>query len=106
MTPLDENDYSVVVWVNPRAAAGSARAAYLASVVGERTGNPLARPTTALRGEPSLRRSPVMRGAEEIGDWLAPPGRTPAATRERPVIVPVPLARSVLGWEEFEVSRS
>ena len=104
---LDEHDIGIVVWVNPRAAAGSPTAAYLSAVVGVRTGRPLARPIYVLCAEPTLRRRPVLMSAEDVSTWLAPPfGGAPLATRERPVIVPVPIARLVLGIEAFEIALS
>jgi len=104
MTPLEEADFGVIVWVNPRAAFSS-RSRFLIAVTGDRTGRPLARPLTALKSEASTARCTVMLSGDDVQYWLTPSASGHAlASESRPVIVPIPLARSVLGWELFEFS--
>lgn len=104
MSPLEEADFGVIVWTNPRAAFSS-RSRYLVAVTGTRTGRPLARPLLALRREPSTASCAVMLSGDDVSYWLNPNAAGVAlATEARPVIVPIPLARAFLGWEMFEIS--
>jgi len=104
MTPLEEADFGVIAWANPRAAFSSL-ARYLVAVTGERTGRPLARPLGALKSEASTASCAVMLSGDDVQYWLTPSASGHAlASESRPVIVPVPLARSILGWELFEFS--
>lgn len=102
MTSLEEADYGVIVWANPRAALAP-RSRFLVAVTGTRTGRPLARPIPSLLREPSTRGCAVMLSGDDVQYWFTPDAHGHAlASEARPVIVPVPLARSQLGWELFE----
>jgi hypothetical protein len=84
-------DLAVVVW----RSRGGPRSRRLEAVVSERTGLPVAFPLPVLAADPALSSATT---ATDRADLLS---LVEGSDRSRPVVVPLPLARSALGWLSF-----
>lgn len=88
-----EAELAVVVWMNPEHLT-KPQSRLLLTMTDQSSPNPMAFPIRSLRATPAFSGCPVSTDssvAEDIAD----------STPERPSIVPIPVARDHLGWDEF-----
>lgn len=105
---LDEADFGVLIWINPaalpyapRTSTSHGHAPYLLTLTAHTSSHsphskrPLALLLTRLRREHPYA---TLLASPELITLALTEARL---TAQRPAIVPLPLARSVLGWEAF-----
>lgn len=85
----DESELAVLVWTNPN-LSDRPNSRPMATVTGKSSSNPIAYPIRHLR----FSRIHVST-AESVSDDIQ------SSTQDSPVGIPLPIARSHLGWTEF-----
>lgn len=97
--PREEFDLVVVLWANHAHPEGGRPFETLTS---PGTRIPLAWSLSALRSKfgKLLESSYLVMSEADLQSWTSPL-LLPTVTREQPLLVPVPIARAVLGWQEF-----
>lgn len=91
-----ESELAVVVWLNPR-KQGSRQAKSLETMTSENSSLPMAFPTKSLLGNRSWSNSVLASAPDDVYSFL------PRSSRKHPIIVPLSVARSALGWEDFYI---
>jgi hypothetical protein len=94
-----EEDLVVAVWFNAKKATSRPNARRLETFTAEHSPYPIAFPLETLQETPSWMYCSVARAPQDLNNMLEP-GK---ATRENPLLVPLPLAKSHLGWNDFYV---
>lgn len=99
----DEKDLVVIVWANLSEKSVSRGRPY-ETMTKHGSWNPVAWRLSFLRGKYSglLQDLTVLKSEDEVKEHLSLP-KVSDYSRSNPVLVPVSLARSVLGWNEFDV---
>jgi hypothetical protein len=98
----DEKDLSVVVWVNSR-HEDSPQTRSLETMVSDKSPFPIAFPTRKLSGHPAWVKCPIAQSKQDVDKWLLVKNSNEFATKNKPVLVPLPLAIEFLGWDSFYV---
>lgn len=99
----NENDLVVVAWANPAFLSGrSQRVFETISKAGSR--NPVAWRLSYLETKWSglLPAAYKVFSEDDLRSWMSEP-LLGTCSRQSPLLVPLPIARSVLGWQEFDV---
>jgi hypothetical protein len=91
-----EEELSVVVWLNPR-KQGAKQAKSLETMTSESSSLPMAFPTRSLLSSRSWSDSVLAGSAADVYSSL------PRSSRKNPIIVPLSVARSALGWDDFYI---
>jgi hypothetical protein len=91
-----EKELSVVIWLNPR-KQGAKQAKSLETMTAENSSLPMAFPTKSLLSSRSWSNSILATGADDVYSFL------PKSSRKSPIIVPLSIARSALGWDDFYI---
>lgn len=94
-----EEELVVAVWVNPKRVNKRSQARPLETLISEKSNMPLAFPLDTLQTIDSWMYCPVAKTSEDIDKWLIIGG----ATREKPLLIPLTLAKTFLGWDTFYV---
>jgi hypothetical protein len=92
----NEEDLAVVVWLNPKNAK-SKRARALETMTSENSRYPMAFPLTSLTANRSWSNVSIARTKEEVYDLIQNTERT------KPLLIPLSIAKSALGWENFYI---
>jgi hypothetical protein len=95
-----EEDLVVAVWANPNKQKGRPNARTLETLTSEASTHPIAMPLASLKAIQSWKSCPVATTTIEIDFLLTPE----ISNRENPILIPISLAKSYLGWQEFYVS--
>lgn len=98
----NESDLVVAVWVNPKHASSN-QARYLETMTSENSRYPLAFPKKDLKEHPAWSHCPVATCTEDIDKYLIEPLDNVLASRERPLLIPLPLATQYMGWDSFYI---
>lgn len=88
-----EHELAVVVWLNPDHAKRP-QARLLETLISHYSSNPMAFPIRSLQ---TTLPNPVIAYPETLAEQIL------RSSKEDPLIIPLPLARSELGWEDFYV---
>jgi len=91
-----EEELAVVVWLNPR-KQGTSQAKPLETLSSENSSLPMCFPLKSLKSNRTWSSSFMASSDSDVFLLL------PKSARTRPVIVPLPIARSALGWDEFYI---
>jgi hypothetical protein len=102
---FSEEELSVVVWVNPKHEK-SKQTRSLETIISDRSPLPIAFPTSKLNSHPAWMKCPVAYSKQDVDRWLLSKEEKDVATKNKPILVPLPLAQEVLGWENFYVPTS
>lgn len=94
-----EKDLVVAIWLNPKKQGSRPNARHLETITSKESSNPIAFPLKLLKNNKVWALCPVVIKTEDIDVWLTPKG----ASRERPLLVPLTIAKSYLGWEDFYI---
>jgi hypothetical protein len=97
--PASSEDLVVAVWANPKKQKGRPNARTLETFISESSIHPIAMSLASLKLIQSWMRCPVATTSIEIDRLLTPE----LSNRENPVLIPLSLAKSYLGWQEFYV---
>lgn len=99
----NEDDLVVLIWANLSEKSVSRGRPY-ETMTKHRSFNPVAWRLSFLRGKYSgmLVGLTLLKSEEDVKEHLSLP-RISEYSRENPLLVPVSLARSVLGWQEFDI---
>ena len=90
-----ESELGILVWINPDFEKGK-NSRLLMTMTDYSSAAPMAFPLSTLKKSPFFERFTVCDTENLTQDMLQ-------ATQDRPVIVPLPVARQNLGWEDFFV---
>lgn len=94
------SEYLVIaVWANPKKQKGRPNARTLETLISESSIHPIAMPLATLKSIKSWMRCPVATTSIEVDRLLTPE----LSNRENPVLIPLSLATSYLGWQEFYI---
>ena len=93
MTDLSESDLAVVVWMNPE-SPGRPQKRLLETLTSRESTAPLALPIRSLTL--SLP-NPIPATEDTLQERIL------TSSKEEPLIIPLTLARSHLGWTEFDI---
>lgn len=102
---FSEEELSVVVWVNPKHEK-SKQTRSLETITSDKSPLPTAFPTTKLNKHPAWMKCPIASSDKDVTKWLLSKEDKDMATKTRPVLIPLPLAQEVLGWENFYIPTS
>lgn len=99
----NEKDLVVVIWANPN-SVHSDRGRPFETIVKHGSRFPSAWRLSYLQGKYSglMPHAYVVLSEDDLRSWMSPPLYA-TSTRERPLIVPVSLARKVFNWQDFDV---
>lgn len=95
-----EEDLVVAVWVNPKRKNGKSQARLLETLTTERSNIPIAFPLETLQKIQSWMFCPVARDPSDLDLWLVLEN---GATKEKPLLVPLLIAKKALGWQDFHI---
>lgn len=98
-SPYLEEDLVVAVWANPKKQKGRPNARTLETLISEASMHPIAMSLASLRAIQSWKSCPVATTSIDVDKLLTPE----LSNRENPVLIPISLAKSYLGWQEFYV---
>jgi hypothetical protein len=90
-----ESELGILVWINPDFEKGK-NSRLLMTMTDYSSSAPMAFPLSTLRKSPFFEKFTVSTTENLPQDMLQ-------ATQERPVIIPLPVARQNLGWDDFFV---
>ena len=98
-----EDDLVVVVWAN-LSDKSDFRGRPFETLTKSNSRKPLAWRLSYLQGKYSglLPSAYLVLDESDLRSWMSPP-LYGSSSREKPLLVPLSLARSVLGWHEFDV---
>lgn len=94
-----ETELVIAVWSNPKKKKARPNARLLETLTSHKSRFPLALPIEILSKIEPWMTYPIAKSAKEV-DSAVYGG---LATRENPILVPLPLAKEHFGWEEFFV---
>lgn len=94
-----EEDLVIAVWANPKKQKGRPNARTLETLISEASAHPIAMSLSSLKSIQSWKSCPVATTSIEIDFLLTPE----ISNRENPILIPISLAKSYLGWQEFYV---
>lgn len=98
-SPYAEADLVVAVWANPKKQKGRPNARTFETLISEESNHPVAMPLASLKVIQSWKKCPVATTSIEVDLLITPE----LSNRENPILVPLSLAKSYLGWQEFYV---
>jgi hypothetical protein len=91
-----EEDLAIVVWINPKSKSNRQSRA-LETMTSETSSFPMAFPLKSLTSNRSWRNATIARTKEEVFELIQKTERT------RPLLIPLSVAKTALGWEEFYI---
>jgi hypothetical protein len=91
-----EEDLAIVVWVNPKSKSNRQSRA-LETMTSETSSFPMAFPLKSLTSNRSWRNATIAHTKEEVFELIQKTERT------RPLLIPLSVAKTALGWEEFYI---
>jgi len=94
-----EDELVIAVWFNAKKSTSRPKARRLETFTTESSRCPIAFPLDTLQETHSWMYCPVAKTSKDLENLLEP-GQ---ATRDKPLLVPLPLAQSYLGWQEFYI---
>ena len=94
-----EKDLVVAIWLNPDIQGSRPNARRLETITSKESPDPIAFPLALLKKNKVWALCPVVVKIEDIDVWLTPKG----ASRKKPLLVPLTIAKSYFGWEEFYI---
>lgn len=97
-----EADLVIAIWVNPK-FKNSHQARYLETMTHESSRNPLAFPLKDLKAHEAWKHCPVALSATDVEEHLVTLPEGQRASRERPLLIPLPIASEYMGWETFYI---
>ena len=97
--PHREEDLVVAVWANPKKQKGRPNARTLETLISEASIHPIAMPLASLKSIKSWMNCSVATTSLDVDRFLTPE----LSSRENPILIPVSLAKSYLGWKDFYI---
>ena len=94
-----EDDLVVAVWFNPKKLKSRPNARRLETFTADKSHYPIAFPLETLQQTLSWMYCPVAKEPRDLDEMLEPN----KATQDNPLLVPLTLAKSHLGWQEFHI---
>ena len=94
-----EEELVVAVWFNSKKATSRPNARRLETFTTESSHHPIAFPLETLQESHSWMYCSVAEDSQDLNTMLEP-GQ---ATRDKPLLVPLSLAKSHLGWQDFYI---
>ena len=91
-----EEDLAVVIWSNPKISKRP-QSRRLETMTSPRSSYPMAFPISLLISHHAWKKFKVVKSPEDIDLLIG------ATSRQTPILVPLPLAKSYLGWDEFYI---
>jgi hypothetical protein len=91
-----EEDLAVVIWVNPKISKRP-QSRRLETMTSPNSRYPMAFPIAHLTSHQAWKTFKVTKNPNDIDSLI---GKT---SRQSPILVPLPLAKSYLGWDEFYI---
>lgn len=91
-----EEELSIVIWTNPKNAV-TRKPRSLETITSENSRYPMAFPTKMLMSNKDWRNATLVEKASTVYDVIK------KATRTEPLILPLPVARQSLGFENFYI---
>lgn len=94
-----EDDFVVVIWANSGTDSGRP----FETMTKHNSRRPVAWRLSYLQGKyaAALPSAHLVFSEEDLRSWMSPPLYA-TSTRNSPLLLPLSLARSVLGWQEFD----
>lgn len=96
---FSETELVVAVWANPKKTKTRPNARLLETLTSDKSALPIAFPLERLQTIDFWMYCIVAKESKEVDAVLS----SGVATREKPLLIPLGLARSYLGWEEFYI---
>lgn len=97
--PPTEEDLVVAVWANPKRQKGRPNARTLETLITEASIHPVAMPLSVLKKNKSWIHCYVAITSVDVDEFLTPE----RSSKENPILIPLPLAKSYLGWKDFYI---
>ncbi len=91
-----EEDLAIVVWINPKSKSNRQSRA-LETMTSETSSFPMAFPLKSLTSNRSWRNATIAHTKEQVFELIQKTERT------RPLLIPLSVAKTALGWEEFYI---
>lgn len=91
-----EEDLAVVIWINPKHLK-KANSRFLETMTSDSSPHPMAFPTTTLTTNKMWRNARIAKTKEDVYALIG------STERNKPLLVPLPIAREALDWTNFYV---
>jgi hypothetical protein len=91
-----EEELGIVVWMNPKNKE-SHQSRFLETMTAENSTLPMAFPLKALAKDRNWQNASLVRSKDEVFELIR------SSERSKPLIVPLPIAKAALGWEDFYI---
>jgi hypothetical protein len=91
-----EDELGIVVWMNPKNKQSN-QSRLLETMTAENSSLPMAFPLKALTKDYNWQNASLIRSKDEVFGLIF------ATDRSKPLIIPLPIAKSALGWEDFYI---
>ena len=91
-----EAELGIVVWMNPKTKQSN-HSRLLETMTAENSSLPMAFPINALTKDHNWQNASLIHSKDEVFELVF------AADRSKPLIVPLPIAKAALGWEDFYI---
>lgn len=91
-----EDELGVVVWINPKTKQSS-QSRFLETMTAENSSFPMAFPLKLLSGDRSWQNAFLVTSKDQVFDLIR------STERSKPLILPLPIAKAALGWEDFYI---
>lgn len=91
-----EDELAVVVWRNPKQQK-SRQARFLETMTSENSSHPMAFPIRLLLSRKEWANAKSVSSLEDVLETI------PNTSRAKPLVVPLPVAKSAFGWETFYI---
>jgi hypothetical protein len=91
-----EDQLGIVVWMNPKNKE-SHQSRFLETMTAENSTLPMAFPLSTLTKDRNWQNASLVRSKDEVFELIR------SSERSKPLIIPLPIAKAALGWEDFYI---
>ena len=91
-----EDELGVVVWMNPKNKQSN-QSRLLETMTAENSSLPMAFPLKSLTEDRNWQNASLIRSKDEVFELIF------STERSKPLIIPLPIAKAALGWEDFYI---
>lgn len=92
----NEDELAIVVWINPKTKQSN-QSRLLETMTAENSSLPMAFPLKSLSGDRNWKNASFIHSKDEVFELIL------TSERSKPLIIPLPIAKASLGWEDFYI---
>jgi hypothetical protein len=92
----NEDELAIVIWINPKTKQSN-QSRLLETMTAENSTLPMAFPIKSLIADRNWQNASLIRSKDDVFELVL------TSERSKPLIVPLPIAKASLGWEDFYI---